>query len=167
MCLIHFLRIFLPTSKSSCQILKIVSFVSEWGWHLCKSMGWNASVHKLDLSQYCHVNEFDGNGARTYVNSMGKKNLYRKFRGGSNPQHCIMQDSDPNTLPTELFQSPIHASNFQNVIACDELWHGVLDPGFTILTPPCCHRGVLDPHFRILTPQWSNVAWNKMKPCSS
>ena len=33
--LIHFLRIFLPTSKSSCQILKIVSFVNVWGWHLC------------------------------------------------------------------------------------------------------------------------------------
>ena len=32
--LIHFLRIFLPTSKSSCQILKIVSFVNVWGWHL-------------------------------------------------------------------------------------------------------------------------------------
>ena len=36
--LIHFLRIFLPTSKSSCQILKIVSFVSEWGWHLCSHL---------------------------------------------------------------------------------------------------------------------------------
>ena len=36
--LIHFLRIFLPTSKSSCQILKIVSFVNVWGWHLWK---WN------------------------------------------------------------------------------------------------------------------------------
>ena len=33
----HFLRIFLLTSKSSCQILKIVSFVSDWGWHLCTS----------------------------------------------------------------------------------------------------------------------------------
>ena len=44
--LIHFLRIFLPTSKSSCQILKIVSFVSEWGWHL-----WVTELHILKFFQ--------------------------------------------------------------------------------------------------------------------
>ena len=52
MCLIHFLRIFLPTSKSSCQILKIVSFVSEWGWHL-----WTLSslIAELSLRTKWHV----------------------------------------------------------------------------------------------------------------
>ena len=61
--LIHFLRIFLPTSKSSCQILKIVSFVSEWGWHLWGYFRhmyifavWSLSLIDLDLdsrSQEC------------------------------------------------------------------------------------------------------------------
>ena len=33
-----------------------------------------------------------------------KNSLYQRLRGGSNPQHCITQDSEPNTLPTELFR---------------------------------------------------------------
>ena len=32
----------------------------------------------------------------------GKNPLYQKPRGGLNLHHCIMQDSEPNTLPTEL-----------------------------------------------------------------
>ena len=36
----------------------------------------------------------------------GENPLYRKLRGGWNPQHCITQDSQPNTLLTELFQPP-------------------------------------------------------------
>ena len=34
----------------------------------------------------------------------GKDPLYGRLRGGSNPQRCIKQDSEPNTLPTELFR---------------------------------------------------------------
>ena len=30
--------------------------------------------------------------------------LYRRLIGGSNPRRCITQDSEPNTLPTELFR---------------------------------------------------------------
>ena len=37
----------------------------------------------------------------------GKNPLYRKLGEGSNQRCCIMQDSEPNTLPTELFRPPI------------------------------------------------------------
>ena len=37
----------------------------------------------------------------------GKNPLYRKLRRGSNPLRCITQDSEPNTLPTELFRFPV------------------------------------------------------------
>ena len=32
--------------------------------------------------------------------------FYQKFWGGLNPWRCIKQDSEPNTLLTELFQPP-------------------------------------------------------------
>ena len=35
-----------------------------------------------------------------------KNRLYQRLRGGSSLQGCIMQDTEPNTLPTELFQPP-------------------------------------------------------------
>ena len=37
-----------------------------------------------------------------------KKKLYWKIllRGESNPRRCIKQDSEPNTLQTELFRPP-------------------------------------------------------------
>ena len=49
---------------------------------------------------------FGGNGVRTLVNSKGKITSTRKIllRGCLNPQRCIKQDSEPNTLPTELLQ---------------------------------------------------------------
>ena len=53
------------------------------------------------------------NGVRTHVNSKGKipstgKNLPR---GGSNPQCCITQGSEPNTLPTAF---PAPTCNFKS-----------------------------------------------------
>ena len=65
-------------------------------------------MHRLDLSLYSHPKEFWGNGERTYVNSKGKIPSSRKIllRRGSNPHCCIMQDSKPNTLLTELFWHP-------------------------------------------------------------
>ena len=39
-----------------------------------------------------------------------KNPLYRRLRGGSNPRGCITQDSEPNTLPTELFRPPENSS---------------------------------------------------------
>ena len=66
-----------------------------------ESVQWNACVNRLDLGLYCHPKEFWGNGVRTLVNCKGKipstgKNL---LRGGLNPQRCIKEDSEPNTLP--------------------------------------------------------------------
>ena len=61
-------------------------------------------MHRLDLDLYSHPKEFLGNGVRTHVNSMGKNPLHRRLRGGLNPQRCITQGSEPNTLPTEQFR---------------------------------------------------------------
>ena len=36
--------------------------------------------------------------------------LYRRLRVGSNPQLCITQDREPNTLPSELFWTPTDLS---------------------------------------------------------
>ena len=68
-----------------------------------ESVRWNAYVHRLDLGLYSHPKEFWGNAVRTYLSSKwkipstGKKIL---LSGGLNPQRCIKQDSEPNTLPT-------------------------------------------------------------------
>ena len=68
--------------------------------------GWNACVHRLDLHLYSHPKEFWGNGLRIHVNSKGKIPSTGKIllRGGSHLQCCITQDSQSNTLPTELLQ---------------------------------------------------------------
>ena len=47
-----------------------------------------------------------GNGIRTYVNSKGKIPCTGRLRGRLNLQHCVTQNSEPNTLLTELFQLP-------------------------------------------------------------
>ena len=85
-----------------------------------KSMQWNACVHRLDLGLYSHPKEFEASGGGvgggrdkviTHVNSKGKIPSTGKIllRGGSNPQRCIKQDSQPNTLPTS-YSSPHHHS---------------------------------------------------------
>ena len=68
----------------------------------------NVCVHRLDLGLCSHLKEFLGNGVRTHANSQGKiLSTWKIFlSGGWNLWHCIMQDSEPNTLPTELFQPP-------------------------------------------------------------
>ena len=45
---------------------------------------------------------FGRNGVRTHVNYKGKNPLHRSVKGGSYLQCCVRQDSEPNTLPTEL-----------------------------------------------------------------
>ena len=65
-----------------------------------ESVQWNAYVHRLDLGLYSPPKEFLGSGVRTHVNSN------RRLTGVSNPRRYITQDSEPNTLPTELFRSP-------------------------------------------------------------
>ena len=71
-----------------------------------KSVRWDAYVHRLDLGLYCYPKELWGTGVRNHVNSTGKNPLYRRLRGGSTPRPCITQDSELNTLPTELFRPP-------------------------------------------------------------
>ena len=67
-----------------------------------ESVQWNSCVRRLDLGLYFHLKEFWGNGVRSHVNSKGKIPFTRKIflGGGLNPRRCIMQDSEPNTLPT-------------------------------------------------------------------
>ena len=66
-----------------------------------ESVRWNACVHRLDLGLYSHPKEFRGIGVRTHVNSKGKIPSTGNIlpRGGSNPRHCIKQDSEPSALP--------------------------------------------------------------------
>ena len=79
-----------------------------------ESVRWNACVHRLDLGLHSLLLEFWGNGVRTCVNSKGKIPSTGKIllRGGPNPQLCIKQDSEPNTLPTS-YSSP--TLNMQSV----------------------------------------------------
>ena len=38
-----------------------------------ESIRWNACVHRLDLSLYCHQKKVLGNGVRTHLKSKGDK----------------------------------------------------------------------------------------------
>ena len=58
-------------------------------------------VRRLNLGLYPHPKVFGGMES-THVNSKGKNPLYWRVRKGSKPLRCITQDSEPNTLPTEL-----------------------------------------------------------------
>ena len=61
------------------------------GMHVC-----------TDLGVYSHPKEFLG----THVNCKGKIHSTGKIflRGELNLHQCIKQDSEPNTLPAELFR---------------------------------------------------------------
>ena len=72
-------------------------------------------MHTLDLSLYSHLKEFGGNGVSTHVNSK------RKIRStGSSEENgtysCTAQDSEPNTLPAELFQPCTSKTN--DIVVC-------------------------------------------------
>ena len=72
-----------------------------------ESERWNACVHRLDLGSYFHPKEFWGEGSQKPCELQREKNpIYGKLRGGSNPRPCNTQDSELNTLPTELFRPP-------------------------------------------------------------
>ena len=60
-------------------------------------------IVRVTFSLCSHLKEFLGNGVRTHVNSKGKIPSTRGSEDGQTCD-CIMQDSEPNTLPTELFQ---------------------------------------------------------------
>ena len=93
---------------AGCVFVALFTYLGHDCPDLLESVWWNACVHILDLGLYSHPKEILGNGVRTHFNSKGKIPSSGKIplRGGSNPQHCIRQDSEPNTLPTELFRSP-------------------------------------------------------------
>ena len=78
-----------------------------------ESVRWNACVHRVDLGLISYLKEFLENGVSIHVTSQEKNSLYQRFRGGSNPRHCITQDSESNTLPTELFQPPNYWGKYQ------------------------------------------------------
>ena len=77
----------------------------------------NACVHRLDLGIHSHPKRFWENGVRTYVNSKGITPSTGKIlpSRGSNPRHCIKQDSEPNTLRTSYF-SPIVSCNVDRLL---------------------------------------------------
>ena len=68
-----------------------------------ESVRWNACVHRLNLGLFCHPKEFLRERSQIPGSLQGKNPLYLRLRGGLNPWHCITQDNEPNTLPTELF----------------------------------------------------------------
>ena len=72
-----------------------------------ESVRWNACVHRLDLGLCSYPKEFWGEWSPNLCLLQGKNPLYRKIilvRGGWNQRRCIKQDSEPNTLPAELFR---------------------------------------------------------------
>ena len=94
------------------------------------SLQWNACV-QTRLRFILSSERFLGNGFKIHVNSREKSPLpeahrrvqppmraasYPRLTEGFNPQCCIMQDSEPNTLPTELFppQSKGQTEHFRN-----------------------------------------------------
>ena len=48
-------------------------------------------------------------------NFKGENALYERLIGGSNPRLCITQDSEPNTLPTELFRHLPHCDTITSI----------------------------------------------------
>ena len=73
---------------------------------------WNACVHRLDFVYTLIQKNLGGggggkDGVRTHVNSREKSRQPEKIlpRGGSNPQRCNKQDSEPNT-PTTSYSGP-------------------------------------------------------------
>ena len=95
-----------------------------------ESVRWNACVHRLDLSLYSHPNRVFGEWSQNPCKLQGKNPLYRKFRGRSNPQYCITQDSKPNILPTSVFRPGIF--HFE-VTGLSNVGHHIPKLNFTLL----------------------------------
>ena len=68
-----------------------------------ESVWLNACVHRLDLgllTLYSHLKEFEGMEPEPLLTPRQKNPFYWQLLGG----HCLTQDSEPNTLVTELFR---------------------------------------------------------------
>ena len=70
-------------------------------------------MHRLDLDLYSHPKEFGENGARNHVSSKGK---IPSTGGSEEVRTRDTQDSEPNTLPTELFQPFIYDLTRQKLL---------------------------------------------------
>ena len=98
---------------AGCVFVAGIHLSRTWMSGSFESVRWNARVHWSDLGLFSHPSEFlggrcgEGGGGgmdwvRTHVNSKGKKipsTVKILPWGGSNRQHCIKQDSQPNMLP--------------------------------------------------------------------
>ena len=83
-----------------------------------ESVQWNAyCVNRLDLSIYSHPKEFFREWSPSPCQLQGKNPLYWRFRGGSNPRTCIMQDSEHNALQTELFWPQRDTNTLKHIYA--------------------------------------------------
>ena len=80
-----------------------------WTPRSFESVRWSAYMSAQTWTDlYSHPKEIWGNGVRTHLNSKGKIPYTGVIlpRGVSNPQRCMKQDSEPNTLPTRYFGPP-------------------------------------------------------------
>ena len=77
-----------------------------------QSVQWSACVHRLVL----------GDWSQNPCELQGKNSLYQKLRSRSNPQRCMTQDSEPNTLPTELFWPQKHLWKLKHTATAGNLY---------------------------------------------
>ena len=63
---------------------------------------WNACVYRLDLGLYSHPKQIQGMESEPMLTLKEKSPLCGKLRGGLNLQCYIMQEGEPNTLPTSV-----------------------------------------------------------------
>ena len=68
-----------------------------------ESVQWNACVHILGIGLYSNLKSFEGMESEPML-APRENPFYRRLRGDSNPQRCIMQNSEPYALPTEQFR---------------------------------------------------------------
>ena len=73
---------------------------------------WNAYVQRLDLSLYCHPEEFRGNGVRNHVNSKGKIPSTGGLEGNGVRNHVNSKGKIPSTGGLEEGQSHDAASRW-------------------------------------------------------
>ena len=65
-----------------------------------ESIRWNACVHRLDFGLYSHLKEFWGMEMEPML-TPGEKSPLPEAQSRAEP--VMLQDSEPNTLLTELF----------------------------------------------------------------
>ena len=92
---------------SGCVFCCCHSTVWDMSLRIFESVRWNAYLHRPDFGIYSHWKGCLRNGVRTHTNYKENTPLYR---GRSHQRRCITHDSQPNTLPTELYPSLFDSS---------------------------------------------------------